>query len=52
MVSGVILGGFGMGAFIFGFITTALVNPDNAAPILYPNGEYYYEPDIADRVSL
>ena len=29
MVSGLIIGGFGFGAFIFGFISTAIANPDN-----------------------
>jgi hypothetical protein len=50
MVSGIILGGFGIGALIFGFISTALVNPENAKPIKYANGSFYSK-DISDRVS-
>ena len=29
MVSGIIIGAFGFGAFIFGFLTTHVVNPNN-----------------------
>jgi len=29
LISGLILGGFGFGAFFFGFISTALTNPDD-----------------------
>jgi len=29
LISGLIVGGYGFGAFIFGFVTTALCNPDN-----------------------
>lgn len=29
MISGLIIGAFGFGALIFGFITTAIVNPEN-----------------------
>ena len=32
MISGLIIGAFGFGAFIFGFLTTAIVNPDNLKP--------------------
>ena len=32
MISGLIIGAFGLGAFIFGFITTAITNPDNVKP--------------------
>ena len=38
MVSGVIIGGFGFGSFLFNFISTALINPDNLSPVhgIYP----------------
>ena len=29
LISGIIIGGFGFGAFIFGFVTTAIANPNN-----------------------
>merc|ERR1712025_894361 len=32
LVSGLIVGGYWFGAFIFGFISTALCNPDNFKP--------------------
>ena len=35
VVSGIIIGGFGFGAFIFGFISTAIANPDNL-PVRVP----------------
>ncbi len=48
-----ILAGFGFGAFIFGFITTAIVNPDNVKVIdpksKDPNAGYYPK-EVADRV--
>ena len=43
LVSGIIVGGYGFGAFIFGFITTAIVNPDNEKPNDDPSSpEYKY----------
>jgi len=33
MISGMIVGGFGLGSFIFSFIVFGLVNPDNIHPI-------------------
>lgn len=29
LISGLIIGGFGFGAFLFNFVSTAIVNPDN-----------------------
>ena len=49
MVSGIIVGGFGFGTFIFGFISTALVNPDNVEPFQVPNGDVLYPFEIASR---
>jgi len=42
IVSGLVIGGFGLAAFIFGFITTAIVNPEN----LPPTFDYEYSPKI------
>jgi MFS transporter, OFA family, oxalate/formate antiporter len=33
-VSGIIIGGFGFGTFIFALISTAIVNPNNVKPTL------------------
>ena len=38
LVSGVIIGGFGFGAFIFGFISTAIANPNNLKPSVPHDG--------------
>jgi hypothetical protein len=51
MVSGVILGAFGLGSFFYGFISMALVNPNNESPELYSNGQKYYSEDISNRVN-
>jgi len=45
MVSGIIIGGFGFGAFIFGFISFAIVNPENAEPLLQVSGGKIFDPD-------
>ena len=37
LVSGIIIGGFGIGTFAFGQICTAIVNPDNAKSV---NGKF------------
>lgn len=39
LVSGIIIGGFGLGSFIFGFVSTMLINAHNL-PI---NGEGIYD---------
>ena len=44
-VSGIIIGGFGFGSFLFGFISTALINPNNYSTI-----DGYYEKDVANNV--
>lgn len=46
LVSGLIIGGFGFGAFFFGFITSALANPDDKKPLQ----SKYFDRDVADRV--
>ena len=33
VVSGIIVSGLGFGAFIFGYLTMAIVNPDNLFPL-------------------
>jgi hypothetical protein len=50
-VSGMIVGGFGFGTFIFAYISSAIVNPDNERPVLMPNGDRLYEWEIASRVN-
>lgn len=51
LISGLIIGGFGFGAFIFGFITTRIVNPENQGVTLdSSNGEKYIPKMQASRV--
>ena len=45
-VSGLILCGFGLGAFVFGFISTALANPKNEKP----GDDKFFPRDVADNV--
>ena len=47
MVSGIVVGGFGFGSFMFGFIAQAIVNPDDIEPDLVTlGGKLYTDPDI------
>jgi len=41
-----VLAGFGFGPFVFNFVSTALVNPDN----LKPNPSGFFPPEVADNV--
>ena len=52
LVTGVILSGYGFGAFIFAQVSTKLVNPTGAQPTIYDavNDVTYFAPDVADRV--
>lgn len=38
LVTGLVISGYGFGAFIFGFVTTAIVNPDNLRPEVPKDG--------------
>ena len=46
MAMGIVVGGFGGGAFIFNQIQTAILNPDN----LSTDGEYFTDPELLERV--
>lgn len=43
MVTGVILGAFGFGAFVFSFIAKAIVNPDNVKAVELSDGRLMYD---------
>lgn len=45
LISGIIIGGFGFGAFFFGFISFALANPNNEDPDLVVDGGKIFSPD-------
>lgn len=48
-VSGVILGGFGLGSSIFNLIITHLINPENESPNVNIEGNRYFDSEISDR---
>ncbi|XP_059159550.1 oxalate:formate antiporter-like [Physella acuta] len=51
LVNGLVVAGFGGGAFIFNQIQTAFINPENKKPELEVNGEKYFDqPDVLDQV--
>ena len=52
LISGLILGGYGIGAFFFSAISTLLVNPNNENPDIYDkdNDMTYFGPSVAFRV--
>jgi len=53
LVTGIILGAFGLGSFIFSLISIAVVNPQNANPtVLAPNGSMFFDATVAARVPL
>jgi MFS transporter, OFA family, oxalate/formate antiporter len=54
LVSGLVVGGFGFGAFIFGYITTAIVNPDNVKTAIPEDGsgdmDKLFPKSVSDKV--
>ena len=50
LVTGLIIGGYGFGSFIFSFVSTALVNPNNLSPTIPgPDNTTFFAPEVADR---
>ena len=45
LVSGIIIGGFGLGAFIFSYVALAIVNPEGDKPELSVAGGKIFYPD-------
>jgi hypothetical protein len=52
MITGLVVGAFGFGAFTFGFVCYGSVNPNNEMPITLSDGNTMYGPDIAENVPL
>ena len=50
MVSGTIICGFGLGSFIFSFVSTLLTNPNNLSANHEVDGLIYYDQEVASRV--
>ncbi|XP_070557984.1 apicoplast pyruvate carrier 1-like isoform X2 [Ptychodera flava] len=49
IVSGLVVAGFGGGAFIFNQVQTAYINPENLLPKETPSGKYFDQKEILDR---
>lgn len=52
LVSGIVIGGFGLGSFIFGLISTLLINPDNSKPNVKVGSLNLYNKGVADHLIL
>lgn len=50
MVSGTIICGFGLGSFIFSFVSTLLTNPDNLTATHDVDGIIFYDKEVALNV--
>jgi len=50
LVSGIIVGGYGLGTFIFNFIALAIVNPNNEKASIVYDGEKYFGPEVYNNV--
>ena len=50
-MTGIILGAFGFGSFIFGLLSTWIINPQNLKPtVLSANGSMFFDETISARV--
>merc|ERR1719150_1105211 len=50
LAMGIVVGGFGGGAFVFNQIQTALINPDNHTPDDPEENKYFTDPELLSRV--
>lgn len=50
LVTGVILGAFGFGSFVFSFMSKYMCNPSNDKPIEISDGRKFYSKDVASNV--
>lgn len=51
LVTGIILGAFGLGSFVFSLVSIYVVNPTNELPtVVAPNGSLFFDAQIAARV--
>lgn len=53
-ISGIVVGGFGLGSAVFNFVATSLVNPDNESPSIQEDeggvSYHYFDRHIAENV--
>ena len=53
MVTGIIVGGFGFGSFVFSFFSTALINPSNLHPeLIIAGGRIFVQPEIVSMTPI
>lgn len=52
MITGIIVGSYGFASFVFGLISTAIVNPNNINPTIDGDNIKFFTPEVADRVPL
>ena len=56
LITGIIVGSYGLGSSIFNIVATKIVNPENAKPYLKaPNGDKnlkFFDEMVADRVPM
>jgi len=50
LVSGITIGAFGFGSFIFNFVATGLVNPDDLSPTDQEGDFKYFTEEVYSRV--
>jgi len=50
LMTGIIIGAYGFGSFIFALVSSHLVNPNKANPTIDGGDINYFTPDVADRV--
>ena len=53
LISGLIIGAFGFGAFFFSFLSTAIANPNNVSAAVIEgsgNPDKFFPPEVANRV--
>lgn len=52
MISGILVCSWGLGAFVFGYLMTLIVNPDDKAPsIKSPAGDLLFDSEVASRTT-
>ncbi len=53
LVSGIIIGAFGFGSFVFNILSTYLINPEDKKPLIAVahggSTDYFYHKNIADK---
>jgi len=53
-ITGLVLGAYGFGSFIYSFLTQKIANPDNLPPVLLNDGstDKFFPIEVANRVPM